>query len=185
MTRTKRPDPRSIIRPFPGPGRLIEHAFHELHVASTGTTQQIEALGNLHDLPRPWDPPTCHSAGLRAELWAWLDQVVDWLNTEYTWDVAYVIPACWPAHPHLVHEIAGLASQRHSAGHALTSDALEEWHRSTLPAFTDRMRERLRTHCEEGHQPWPAQGRHARYSDPANASQRAQMYTVDVESIEN
>ena len=46
------------------------------------------------------------------------------------------------------------------------------------------MRERLRTHCEEGHQPWPAQGRHTRYSDPANASQRARMYTDDVESIE-
>jgi hypothetical protein len=67
-----------------------------------------------------------------------------------------MIPVCWPQHPHLVHEIAVLADQRRRAGHALTSDALEEWHRYNLPAFTERMKSRLRNHCEDGHQPWPA-----------------------------
>jgi hypothetical protein len=48
------------------------------------------------------------------------------LVTEYVWEVADAIPACWPQHPHLVHEIAVLADQRRRAGHAFTSDALEE-----------------------------------------------------------
>jgi hypothetical protein len=29
---------------------------------------------------------------------------VTWLNHEYVWDVADVIPPCWPQHSHLVHE---------------------------------------------------------------------------------
>ena len=47
--------------------------------------------------------------------------------------------------------------------YALTSDALEEWHRYALPAFTDRMRQRVKAHCEVGgHSEWPGQGRHTR-----------------------
>jgi hypothetical protein len=66
------------------------------------------------------------------------------------------------AAPHLVHEIVVLADQRRRAGHALTRDVLEEWHRYSLPAFIERMGSRLRGHCEDGYQPWPAQGRYAR-----------------------
>ncbi|NHA01229.1 hypothetical protein G5V59_18940 [Nocardioides sp. W3-2-3] len=33
----------------------------------------------------------------------------------------------------------------------MTSDALEEWHRYCLTAFTDRMRNRLRAHCDDEH----------------------------------
>jgi hypothetical protein len=36
--------------------------------------------------------------------------------------------------------------------HALTGDALEEWHRYSLPSFIERMTCRLRSHCEDGHQ---------------------------------
>ena len=74
-------------------------------------------------------------------------EVVDWLISEYVWEAADTIPACWPQHPHLVHEIAVLADQRRRAGHALTSDALEEWHRYSLPAFTERVKSRLRNHA--------------------------------------
>ena len=94
----------------------------------------------------------------------WLDAVVAWLVTEYVWEATDTIPACWPQHPHLVHEIAVLADQRRRAGHAFTSDVWEEWHRYSLPAFTERMKSRLGSHCEEGHQPWPANGRHTRYA---------------------
>jgi hypothetical protein len=110
-------------------------------------------------LPRPWEPECCPPK-LRGEIWAWLDEVVDWLNTEYCWDPDGLIPACWPHHPHLVHELVVLADQRRLAGQAVTSDLLEEWHRYTLPSFHDRLRKRLRSHCDEGHQPWPATGRH-------------------------
>jgi hypothetical protein len=157
-------DRRPLARPFPPAGLRVEHAYRELHLAATGTLQQIAALGDLTRLPRPWDPPTCTQPDLRAELWHWLDDVADWVNTEYVWDVTDTIPACWPAHPHLVHEIAVLADQRRTAARALTSDPLEDWHRSTLPGFLDRMRRRLHTQCDDTHQPWPARSRHTRHT---------------------
>jgi hypothetical protein len=83
--------------------------------------------------------------------------------TEYVWDVGAMIPVCWPQHPHLVYEIAVLADQRRRAGHALTSDALEEWRRDNLPAFTERIKSRLRNHCQDGHPPRPARGRYTRH----------------------
>jgi hypothetical protein len=79
---------------------------------------------------------SCRTPQLRQQLWCWLEEVVEWLVAEYVWEVADTIPALAPA-PHLVHEIAVLADQRRRAGHALTSDALEEWHRCNLPGFTE------------------------------------------------
>ena len=56
------------------------------------------------------DPATITDPSLRAEAWDWLDAVVCWFNAEYVWDPTLgVIPACWPRHPHLVHEIAVIA----------------------------------------------------------------------------
>jgi hypothetical protein len=82
-----------------------------------------------------------------------------------------------------VHEIAVLADQRRRAGHALTSDALEEWHRYSLPAFTARMKTRLRNHCEDGHQPWLAKGRHTRYAAESSRRAREDQYARDVGSL--
>ena len=66
-------------------------------------------LRALAQLPRPWDPATC-TGRLREELWAWLDQVAIWINEQHLWNVARPgIPECWPAHPHLVHDLAVLA----------------------------------------------------------------------------
>jgi len=104
-------------------------------------------------LLRPWEPASCRTPQLRQQRWCWLEAVVDWLVTEYTWEVGDMIPACWPQHPHLVHEIAVLADQRRRAGHALTSDALEEWHRHNLPAFTERMKSRCGTTAKTATKP--------------------------------
>ena len=174
------PGNQSLAQPFPRPGRLVEHAYWELQIAATGTPEQVRALGDLRRLPRPWDPPTCTHPDLRLELWVWLDAAVTWLNHEYVWDAAGYIPTCWPEHPHLVHDLAVLADQRRRAGHANTSDALEDWHRYALPAFLDRMNERVKSHCENGHQAWPATGRHARHtSDPAH---RARIHTYKTDT---
>jgi hypothetical protein len=116
-------------------------------------------------------------------LWSWLDAVVAWLVTEYVWEATDTIPACWPQHPHLVHEIAVLADQRRRAGYAFTSDALEEWHRYSLPAFTERMKSRLGSHCEDGHQPWPARGRHTRHTAETSRHTREEHYATDVGSL--
>ena len=82
-----------------------------------------------------------------------------------------------------VHEIAVLADQRRRAGHALTSDALEEWHRHNLPAFTERMKSRLRNHCEDRHQPWPATDRYTRYMAEISRRTRDDGFAADVGSV--
>ena len=169
-----------LAQPFPAPGQLVALAYRELDLAANGSAEQIRALGDVRLLPRPWDPATCRTPQLREQLWAWLEAVVAWLVSEYVWDVADAIPACWPEHPHLVHEVAVVADQRRRAGHAFTSDALEEWHRYNLPAFTERMKARLRNHCEDGHQPWPANGRYTRYTAETSRHAREDRYAADV-----
>lgn len=155
---------RLMVQPFPSVGPLIRLAYRDLHTAATSTDKdQLAKLADIATLPRPWDPGTCQRAELRAEIWSWLDQVVIWLNTDYAWDVAQLVPTCWPQHPHLVHELATVADQRRRAGASLNSEALEEWHRYTLPTFAQRMNSRLREHCENEHQPCPSRGRHIRH----------------------
>jgi hypothetical protein len=174
------PQTRVLIQPFPLPERLVQLAYRELELASNDAQDQLLALRDLRDLPRPWDPATCGTPQLRKEVWSWLEAVVTWLNHEYVWDVVDVIPPCWPQHPHLVHEIAVLADQRRRAGLALTSDALEDWHRYSLSSFTERMRTRLRNHCQEDHQSWPAKGRHTRHIAESSRYRRMHAYAADM-----
>lgn len=174
-----------MIDAFPRAGRRVEHAYAELELAAgVGTRQQQDALGDPRLLARPWDPATCVDPQLRAEIWQWLELVVTWLNREYVWDPDAMIPSCWPRHPHVVHEIAVLADLRRRAGLALTADGLEEWHRYALPAFTDRMRARLRQQCQDGgHQPWPASGRHTRHQGSAERRERSATFRSDVDAL--
>jgi len=176
--------PAPMVRPFPRPGQLVHVAYRELHLAVNGSPEQKEAIGQASLLPRPWDPATCADPELRSQLWAWLDEVVVWLNHEHTWDLAGTIPTCWPQHPHLVRELAVLADQRRRAALALSSDPLEDWHRYTLPTFADRMRGRLKNHCEEGHQPWPGRSRHTRATSQAQRREREDTFIADLDSLE-
>jgi hypothetical protein len=84
-----------LVQPFPAPGQLLALAYRELDRAATGSPEQIRALGDARLLPRPWEPASCRT----PQLWLWLDAVVDWLVTEYVWEVPDTIPACWPQHP--------------------------------------------------------------------------------------
>jgi hypothetical protein len=163
----------------------MQLAYRELELVGNGVQDQLMALRDPWDLPRPWDPATCETLQLRKEVWSWLEAVVTWLNHEYVWDVADVIPPCWAQHPHLVHEIAVLADQRGRAGLSLSSDALEEWHRYSLPAFTERMKTRLRSHCQEDHQSWPAKGRHTRHIAEASRHRRMHAFAADLRALKS
>ena len=80
--------PRVGMCDFPTIGERMRVAYLDLWLAGTGSDdQQTQTLGVADNLPRPWDPATCHDQQLRREVWQWLDQVVDWTNTEYAWDV--------------------------------------------------------------------------------------------------
>ena len=176
---------RPLAQPFPQPGSLVRHAYRELRLAANGSKHQVAALGDPGRLPRPWEPASCLNTQLRRQVWDWLEQVVTWLNSEYVWHADDGILACWPEHPHLVHEIAVLTDQRHRAATALTSDALEDWHRYSLPAFQDRARARTHGHCQAGHDPWPARGRHTTHiADPARQARRA-AYDTDLAAADH
>lgn len=173
---------RPLALPFPLPDSPeLSAAYKELYLAAHGDDATKKAIGDPALLPRPWDPPTCRKRQLRQELWEWLDAVVTWFNTEYVWDpTAGMIPPCWPQHPHLVHEIAVLADQRRRAGIDTSSNTLEEWHRYTVPTFIDRLRQRIKSHCNENHQPSPARTRHARHSSNSAGAERMQWFSTDV-----
>jgi len=178
------PEPRLVVEPFPMPDTLeLRAAFRQLFLAAEGTEDQKRSVGDPSGLPRPWEPGTCNKPALRAELWAWLDQVVTWHNQQHAWDVERVIPACWPHHPHLVHDIAVLADQRRRAQLAVTSDLLEEWHRYTLPAFHDRMKAQIRAHCDGQHQPWPARARAQRTASPDAERERELAFDNDLHAL--
>lgn len=171
-----------LVRAFPTPGPLLGTAYRDLYLAGEGSDNQKAAVGDPSLLPKPWDPPTCRNPQLRAELWTWLDAVAIWVNHEYGWDPDGTIPPCWPQHPHIVHELAVMADQRRRAGIALDSNALEEWHRYTLTGFLERLRGRLKTHCEPDHQPWPARSRHVRHTADRYVHRRRDSFEADVAS---
>lgn len=174
---------RRLAQPFPLPDTpKLKAAYDDLYGATSGDATTKIRIGDPAVLPRPWDPPSCTDPTLREELWDWLDKVVDWFNTEYVWDHTggAIIPACWPLHPHLVHEIASLADQRRRAGVDLTSNSLEEWHRYTVPDFTERLKQRTRTLCDEEHKPWPARSRHSRNTSNAARHDRQLAFAQDV-----
>ncbi|HEY3410714.1 MAG TPA: hypothetical protein VGK53_21305, partial [Propionicimonas sp.] len=174
-----------LAQPFPPPsGDELRKAYNDLYFAVNGDEQKKKQIGNPNKLPRPLDPPTCTKPALRRELWKWLDEVVIWFNHEYVWDHnAGMIPACWPQHPHLVHEIAVLADQRRRAGIDPTSSALEEWHRYGVPGFLERLKTRTKNGCDEHHAEWPAEGRYRRQDSGIAVSERASRFADDVSTL--
>ena len=172
---------RPLALPFPLPdGPELSAAYEELYLAAHGDDATKKAIGDPALLARPWDPPTCSKRQLRQDLLQWLDAVVIWFNTEYVWDpTAGMIPPCWPQHPHLVHEIAVLADQRRRASIDTSSNTLEEWHRYTVPAFLERLRARVKSHCDERHQPWPARTRLARHTSDSSAVEHQLVFRAD------
>ncbi len=175
------PDPGVGLRDFPRIGERMRVAYADLWLAgAVRDDEQAQTVGAADEVPRPWDPATCHDPRLRREVWQWLDRVVDWINTEYGWDVDGLIPECWYFHPHLVHELGVVADQRRRAGLAYTSDALEEWHRYGLPSFLDRMRNRIRSYCDYTHKAHPGQARIIRYNTIESVRVRQAWYKMEV-----
>ncbi len=152
----------AMVDPVPAPGALTSGVLVAWELIDDGQEPYDP------DLPRPWDPATCTDPAVRAELWDWLDRFVSWINQQCLWDPNDLIPPCWPHHPHLIHEIAVLAVQRHQASHTYT-----------LPTFLTRTHTRLRRYCDTGHQPTPAAAAHTRHHSPAETRSRETHYKAD------
>lgn len=167
-------------REFPKVGTLMKQAYVDLAVAETRNPVDLWTGQPNQELPRPWDPASCREPALRREVWRWLDQVVDWINTEYCWTVTGLIPPCWYRHPHLVHDLATVADQRRRASLQETSDQLETWHHDTLPTFLERNRTRMGGACEEGHTEPPGRARLTRYHTLEAVADRQAWFDTEV-----
>lgn len=169
-----------MVEPFPEPGAKVRTAMEALQLASMEPPADEDALTALANMPRPWDPATC-TGELRAEMWRWLEEVAAWINEQHLWNLARPgIPECWPAHPHLVHDLAVLACGRYYTLFAVTPAALEDWHRYALPGFLERVRDRLGDGCQPSqHQRDPRADRDRAYRLPGSRQRRAQRYRSD------
>ncbi|SFT82491.1 hypothetical protein SAMN05660657_03306 [Geodermatophilus amargosae] len=164
-----------LVPPFPAPPRAVRTALEHLRQTEDAG---LEPAG-LPLLDRPWDPAAC-TPHVRAQLWPWLEDVAGWLNATFGWQTAHTIPACWPAHPSLVAELAVLACLRAAAGDASSPHAMEEWHRYALPGFTTRMADRLGIGCPPGrHLDWPARSWAAAYDSSEAAEARRDRFDAD------
>lgn len=148
---------------FPDPPESMLQAVALLQVARRGDPDEMQAHGldEDSDLARPWEPALC-PGNLRRDVWRWCHDVAQWINHEYVWRPQELIPACWSQHPHVAHELPIVAYLRWTSGGALSPEALDDWHRHTLPAFFERTFARLgKSSCLNGtHQPWPAASRY-------------------------
>ena len=160
---------------FPRPPRWVRHALEMLRQAELSGLEP-SAYGLLD---RPWEPASC-ATHVRRELWPWLDDVAGWLNHSYAWQTAHMVPACWPAHPAIAHELAVLACLRAAAADATVPHPLEEWHRNALPGFLARMTERQGLGCPPGrHVDWPARSWDADYRSAAAIAERRRLFDTD------
>lgn len=165
-----------LVQKFPRPPHWVARNLEQLRGAAAKNGDSL-VPGKIQ---RPWDPAGCRRAE-REKLWPWLDEVAAWINHEYVWQPAGAIPACWPAHPALVHELALLACQWVVAVNATTPQLMDEWHRLALPSFTNRLTTRLGTGCPPGrHTGWPARSRHVEFADAAG--RREQLFAADLQS---
>jgi hypothetical protein len=172
-----------LVLPFPSPGPLLRKLYRHWWVIANGTDHEREKALRQSNVGKPWDPATLGTPSERLELWRWLEQFVGWFNHEYGWDTGQTIPACWPEHPHLVHEIAVLADARRRAGTSADSGPLEEWHRVCVPWFLQRMRESMKSYCEERHQTWPARARYHRHVSQEGFDRRYARVLDDVDAV--
>lgn len=169
-----------LVQRFPEPSRLIKASIAQLELASEAAMDSAH-LAKLAGLPRPWEPGSC-TGEVRRDLWLWLEEVAHWINAEHLWAVDRPgIPECWPRHPHLVHDLATLATTRYVTTHAFSPIPLETWHRVVLPAFLDRVAERLGGDCRTGHRGGPPRAdRDREYRRGPTAARRQAQFHADV-----
>jgi hypothetical protein len=154
----------SIVTPFPRAPREVVEAARRVGIVALGETKPGAASGDIENPPLPWEPGTC-PAELRQSIWEWCEAVAGWLNHEYAWRPAHVVPPCWPYHPNIARELAALSFLHWQAETTADPQQMEEWNRNVLPLFFNRLIHALGpSGCRDGeHVDWPAEGRYVAY----------------------
>lgn len=152
------------VLPFPPPPALVLGALELLADVDRRGARHPASDDFSGDLERPWEPASC-TGELGASIWGWCNDAAAWVNHEFAWRPAHMLPACWREHPHIARELPVLAVLRWRAETATAPEQVEEWNRYALPTFLDRMVDRLgESTCRTGrHQVWPAQSRYASF----------------------
>lgn len=150
-----------IALPFPPPPSAVVQSLARLQNPPHDDRGQAAPRPAAVDQERPWEPASCN-AELGAEIWSWCRDVVAWINHEYVWRPADMIPACWLQHAHIARELPVLAIQRWKAENARVPDLVDKWNEFAFPGFWGRMMDRLGDGtCRNGkHQDWPAESRY-------------------------
>lgn len=167
----------NLLMPFPEPTERMTSVYRQLAILEHGGPE-ADGLLDGEVIPQPWDITTIVDPALRFDVWLWLDAVVVWLNSQHGWTQDKHIPACWPKHPNLIHEISTLADQRRIAGEAASSTPLEDWHRYGLHSFLDRTRED-RLGCLDKHTTWPGGPNFTRHQSDETIQRRRDLFTAD------
>lgn len=167
-----------IIDAFPAPPPLVGAQLDRLRALRQRNPAALTALDPA-ELARPWEPASCVEE-LREQMWWWCDEVAAWINHDYSWRPAQLIPACWPAHPHLAHDLPVVACLRVEADAGIDPAHLELWHREILPGFLERMASTLGESCRTGaHTDWPAAARHEAYFAERAVTDRQERIYLD------
>ncbi len=82
MTPSRPPALDPMVWPFPRPPQDVERTAAAMAMVAAGDQDVIEALGDVHQLPRPWIP-------VRARL-----RCVHRSGTGATWSPAGSTPSC-------------------------------------------------------------------------------------------
>lgn len=167
-----------ITRGMPQPPESVARAYNLVgELAAKGAKGAAE----LKVAARPWIPADCEDPMLRRAIWGWCEKVAGWLNEEYVWLPGAYVPACWPRHPHIAHELPVLAFSLWAAQDAESLEPLAVWQRDTFPRFCERMAARLGSgHCRDGrHDTCPGLPRQAAYHEPEAATGRRAAIDAD------
>ena len=136
--------------------QLEQEYLAELGEAVAGHEVRLERLeekAKEPTVPRDWIQR--HQS---VAAWNELADWVDWLNANYSMPHARRVRECWPAHPGLVHVLAGLRSawrasvladeQSEEQGNAMA--AFHDYH---LFPFFHRLEDTKLFKCSNGHKP--------------------------------
>ena len=174
-----------LVEPFPAPPAPVRAAMRRLREAAAAPKkddplEEQRRAAAFAAMPRPWIPTSC-DAELRGRLYPWLDDVAGWLNEQYAWQPKTMIPACWPHHAHIVHELAVVAFLRLGAEADSDPKSLEEWHRYNRPLFVERMNVQLAEGCQSGHTRWPGRARLVEYASQEAVESRRAAFRGDTD----
>ena len=168
---------------FPMPdSELIDKAYWDLDLSEDGT-DDARRRGSATPIacPKPWDIATCTEPDLRRDVWEWYDRL------------RHLVQPRVRLGPGRRHDPALLAAapapRPRDRRHRRPTPATSRWPQQQRPRGVAPLRrprlpgaapERVKQHCDEDHQPWPARTRFARHQAVDQVQDRLAAFESDL-----